>query len=152
MNRVVEYVNKVKPNTFTEEEMYRWIRTVEGRVAREIVCDDKKDCAIPDDADAELLVPAPYDGVYELYVMAQIDFLNREYDHYNNTVLAFTDLMDAFKAWHIGLPRGKWVEKDGTLRCSVCHSEAEAAKLYCPNCSAVMNSKTGAKNFRNVMG
>lgn len=99
MNRVVEYVDKVKPNAFTDEEKFQWIKTVEGRVAREVIGDADEDCT--DDADAELLVPAPYDGVYALYVMAQIDLLNREYDHYNNTVLSFTDLMDAFKSWYI---------------------------------------------------
>lgn len=108
MNRVIEYVDKVKPNTLTDEEKYRWIRTVEGRVAREIIGDNERDCCVPDDADAELLVPAPYDGVYELYVMAQIDLLNREYDHYNNMVLAFTDLLDAYRQWYLQTnpPRG----------------------------------------------
>lgn len=108
MNRVIEYVNKVKPNTFSQEEIYRWIAALEGRVAREIMCDDKKECTVPDDADAPLLVPAPYDGVYELYVMAQIDFFNKEYDHYNNAVLAFSELMAAFKAWYLqhNAPRG----------------------------------------------
>ena len=150
MNRVIEYVDKVKPNTFVYEEKYRWMRTLEGRIAREIIGGNT--VSVTDNPDADLLAPAPYDEVYALYVMAQIDFLNREYDHYNNTVLAFKELMDAFKAWHIGLRHGKWTEKDGKPCCSVCKSEAETEVLYCPNCSAVMDGKTCFMNFRNVMG
>lgn len=101
MNRVIEYVDRVKPNAYTDDDKYKWLRTLEGRVAREIMCDDEAGCNIPEDADAELLVKAPYEDVYSLYVMAQIDLLNREYDNYNNTVLVFTDLLDSYKAWYI---------------------------------------------------
>lgn len=100
MNKVIEYVDRVKPNAYTDEDKYRWMRTLEGRVAREIMGEDCE-CTIPEDADTELLVKAPYEDVYSLYVMAQIDLLNKEYDHYNNMVLAFADLLEQFKAWYL---------------------------------------------------
>ena len=32
---------------------------------------------------------APYDGLYDLYLMSKVDFYNREADNYNNSALAY---------------------------------------------------------------
>lgn len=53
--------------------------------------------AWPEDGDKELLVPAPYDRLYDLYVFAQMDFHNREIDNYNNSTLAFNSAVDAWE-------------------------------------------------------
>lgn len=53
--------------------------------------------AFPEDGDVPLLVEAPYDRLYDLYLMAQIDFYNREYDNYNNSVTAFNGLLDEWR-------------------------------------------------------
>lgn len=55
----------------------------------------------PEDGDKPLLVEAPYDRLYDLYVMAQVDFLNREIDNYNNSVLAYNTALDEWqKQYH----------------------------------------------------
>lgn len=41
--------------------------------------------AFPEDGDKPLLVEAPYDGLYDLYLMSKVDFYNREADNYNNS-------------------------------------------------------------------
>ena len=46
--------------------------------------------AYPEDGDKPLLVGPPYDNLYDLYLMAQIDFYNREAENYNNSALAST--------------------------------------------------------------
>jgi Zn ribbon nucleic-acid-binding protein len=51
----------------------------------------------PEDGDEPLLVEAPYDNLYDLYVMAQVDFYNREADNYNNSALAFNTALDEYK-------------------------------------------------------
>lgn len=51
----------------------------------------------PEDGDMALLVGAPYDRLYDLYVFAQADALNRETDNYNNSVTAFNAALDDFK-------------------------------------------------------
>lgn len=57
----------------------------------------------PEDGDAPLLVGAPYDNLYDLYVMAQVDFYNREMDNYNNSALAYNTALDEWKkAYHLG--------------------------------------------------
>jgi hypothetical protein len=43
----------------------------------------------PDDGDMELLVKAPYDNLYDLYIAAQVDLYNRENDNYNDSVTLY---------------------------------------------------------------
>lgn len=101
MNQVIEYVDRVKPNAYTSDDKCRWINTLEGLVSREVLHDDAPAYNLPEDADTPLLVPAPYDEMYHLYVSAMIDFYNREYDNYNNTLLLFKERLDQYKNWHI---------------------------------------------------
>lgn len=101
MNEVIEYVDRVKPNAYSEDEKYKWIAQVEGLVSREVIGEEGTALQLPEDADKPLQVGAPYDGIYALYVMAQIDFHNREYNDYNNTALMFGELLDKYKAWYI---------------------------------------------------
>lgn len=102
MNGVIEYVDGVKPNVFTDDDKYRWINTLEGLISVEVLdMEEPMVYTIPDDADKELLVKAPFDDVYALYVMAQIDFFNREYNHYNNATDVFKTRLEELKAWYI---------------------------------------------------
>ena len=80
MNTVIEYVDRVKPNAYSNDDKYRWMNTLEGLVSREVHHDDAPEYNLPEDADTPLLVPAPYDEIYHLYVSAMIDFYNREYN------------------------------------------------------------------------
>ena len=101
MNSVIAYVDRVMPNRYTDEDKYAWLNTLEGMVIREVLGGEGSGLVIPDDSDTELIVQSPYDSIYSLYVMAQIELLNKEYDHYNNYVLAFMDMYEQFKAWYI---------------------------------------------------
>ena len=66
--------------------------------------------AFPEDGDLPLLVGAPHDRLYDLYLMAQLDFYNREYDNYNNSVTAFNAALDEWRQiyhrTHLPLPGG----------------------------------------------
>lgn len=102
MNSVIEYIDGVKPNVYTDDDKYKWISTVDGLVSLEVHQDaEATTYKLPDEADKELLVKAPYDDIYGLYVAAMIDFHNKEYNNYNNSVLMFTDRLDAYKVWYI---------------------------------------------------
>ena len=101
INQVIEYVDRVKPNAFTNEDKCRWINTLEGLISQAIHNEDAPEYTLPDDAETPLLVDSPYDGIYHLYVSAMIDFYHREYDDYNNTILMYSSMLDEFKKWHI---------------------------------------------------
>ena len=100
-NKVIEYVDRVRPNAYTDEDKYAWLNTLEGTIALEVMGEDAAGEVGPGTADTELLVSAPYDDVYTLYVMAMIDFHNREYDNYNNMALMFQQKLEQYKAWYI---------------------------------------------------
>jgi hypothetical protein len=101
MNKVIEQIDRLKPNVYTDEDKYRWINTLEGLVCREVLQRDEPSYNLPDDADSPLLVEHPFDDLYGLYVASMIDFHNREYDNYNNTALMFQQRYDQYKVWYI---------------------------------------------------
>ena len=101
MNKVIEYVDRVKPNIYTDEDKYRWINTLEGMICRQVMQREEPEYKLPDDADEPLLVEHPFDDLYGLYVMSMIDFHNNEFDHYNNSTMMFTARYDAYKAEYI---------------------------------------------------
>lgn len=102
MNEVIERVDTVRPNVYPEESKYNWMAKLDGVVSLEVHnMEDPVLYDLPADADRELLIPAPFDDVYELYVAAMIDFYNKEYNQYNNSTLMFSERMDQYKAWYI---------------------------------------------------
>ena len=101
VNRVTAYIDRVKPNVYTDEDKFNWISTLDGLVAREVMGEEGPEYEFPKDVDTELMVPSPFDDIYQLYVGAMIDFHNREYDQYNNTAAMFEERLEQFKAWYI---------------------------------------------------
>lgn len=89
-NKVIEIVDGVKPNSYDEETKFRWVAELEGIVKREVIQEDVvTPLEYPADADKELVVKAPYDNVYGLYVEAMIDYYNKEIPNYNNSAAMF---------------------------------------------------------------
>lgn len=101
MNKVIEHVDRVNPNVFTDTDKYEWMKALDGLVAHEVMQEEAPDYSIPEDADTPLLVQSPYDDIYRLYVGAMIYLHNREYDHYNNAAMMFQQRYEQFKAWYI---------------------------------------------------
>ena len=68
----------VKPNAFSEETKFQWLRRLEGRLQAEVFLMApaqvrELDLQYPADMDRELLVDPPYDDLYPLYLQARID-------------------------------------------------------------------------------
>ena len=53
----------------------------------------------PGDLDKELLVDPPYDDIYELYLEAEIDRANGEYNKYQNTMQSYNARRGDFVTW-----------------------------------------------------
>lgn len=102
MNTVIAQVDGIKPNAYADEDKYRWICQLEGLLSAEVFQDEAPLCpAVPEDADRPLRLSHPYDELYSLYVMAMIDFHNREYSSYNNTLLVFRERLEQLKAQRV---------------------------------------------------
>lgn len=82
--RIIEYVDEVKPNAFSNEVKMRWLEELADTVRR--------DCPGP-------VVPEIWDKVCYSFLMARIDEANREWTDYANSLQVFNDYYDEFKAW-----------------------------------------------------
>lgn len=101
-NKVIENVDRVKVNTYGEEDKLRWISELDGIVHRLVFLElEAEPYKYPDDMYTELVIPSPFDNVYALYIEAMIDFHNREYDHYNNAMQMFYSRFDDYRKAYI---------------------------------------------------
>ena len=107
INEVIERVNRVKPDVYEDTTKAGWLLELEGKLYRESILRHERlpnepnipepSENIPDSWNLPLLVAAPYDNLYDLYLMAQIDFHNREMENYNNSALAFNEVLDSWQ-------------------------------------------------------
>ena len=102
INKVIAYVDSIKPNAYDEETKTAWISKLDGMVQRLVFQQEEAiRYSYPDDMDKELLIPFPFEDVYSYYVMAQIDFHNKEYDNYNNSMTMFNNAFEDYKKAYI---------------------------------------------------
>ena len=102
-NKAIEKVDRLKPNSYSDEDKLGWINELDGMVQR-LVFQQEEDVTqyvYPDDLDKELLIPAPYDDAYALFLEAKIDYYNREYGNYNNSAMMFEAQFSEYKKDYI---------------------------------------------------
>ena len=101
-NKVIEQVDNIRPNSYDEEVKLGWISDLDGMVKRLVFQDDDTvTYSYPEDMDRELLIKAPYENLYAFYIEAMIDFYNREYGNYNNSVAMFEHRFTEYKKAYI---------------------------------------------------
>ena len=134
VNKAIEIIDGLRPNAYGEEDKFRWINELDGKVKRLVfqwnekyiqeleiqhksgkiteekyneLIDETKPYAYPDDMDKELLIPPPFDDVYVLYLESMIDYYNREYGNYNNSATMFETRFSEYKKAYIREHRAK---------------------------------------------
>ena len=104
--KIIEAINRIdslKHNTYSESEKVLWLSEVDLEVKNTVLDthegNEVEFTGYDDDTDrqTELLIPAPYDKAYLLWMEAQIDYYNGEYDKYNNALEMFYEALDGFK-------------------------------------------------------
>jgi hypothetical protein len=103
-NKAIEIVDRLKPNSYSNEDKLRWISELDGPVQRLVIQKDAKDIiqySYPEDMDRELLIPAPFDNAYILYLEANIHYHNKEYEDYNNAAVMFESQYSEYKKAYI---------------------------------------------------
>lgn len=117
-SEAVAFVDKMKPNRFSEDEKYRWLTDIDGMIVRELI-DTHEDSPLDEpfsgyipgcDDDTELIAPAPYDSLYRWYLESQIDLGNMEIAKYNNSRnlfnQAYLTFTDHYNRTHMPRQRG----------------------------------------------
>lgn len=103
---IIEAINAIdslKPNAYSQCDKIRWLSQLDGKIKEEIIdthegADDVVFEEYTEDTpvETELLVGAPYDEVYLLWLEAKIDFANKEYAKYNNSSMMYNNAYSEF--------------------------------------------------------
>lgn len=97
INQVIERVDGIKPNTYGENDKANWLYRLDGRISREILKENPpQQYKYPEDGDKELLVPFPYDNIYDYYLQAMISYHNNEIGGYNNANMLYLEAFNAY--------------------------------------------------------
>lgn len=101
-NKAIEIIDRLKPNSYTEEDKLRWINELDGTVQLKVFQQNEVTPYVyPDDMDKELLITAPYEDVYITFLESKIDYYNREYGNYNNSATMFDSQFSEYKKAYI---------------------------------------------------
>lgn len=100
--KVIEQVDRLHPNGFTDEDKMMWISELDGMVKQLVQQDEEvSELVYPDDMNTELLIPHPYDRCYLLYVDAMLFYRSTDIPAYNNAAVVFRNLFDEYKKHYI---------------------------------------------------
>ena len=104
IREVLARVDQRKPNAFTAEQKVAWISALEGRIAIDVFLMDISEAEqfqyqAEADQDTKLLIRFPHDDLYDLWLYAQIDMANGEYDKYQNAMIQYNEAFSNFVKW-----------------------------------------------------
>lgn len=116
--KIIEAINRIdslKQNTYSESNKVAWLSRLDTMVKKHIIDTHEgdevtftgyDDCT---DLQKELLIPEPYDRAYLLWMEAQIDYYNGEYDKYNNAIDTFDAVYEDYQKYYnrTHMPKGK---------------------------------------------
>lgn len=120
--KIIEAINRIdslKHNTYSQSDKVAWLSELDWDVKRNIIDGHEGDEDVIftgygdlTDLQTELLMPAPYDKAYLLWLEAQIDYYNGEYDKYNNALDMFHAVCDGFRNDYNRnhMPKGKGIK------------------------------------------
>lgn len=91
LQEVLEKAEVLYPSSVVSSEMKTaWVSRVDGRVSAEILKEtDFTAYDYPQDAESALLIPFPYDDVYDHYVCAMSAYMGKDYATYQNAMQMF---------------------------------------------------------------
>ena len=116
---IIEVINRIdvlKPNSYSQPEKIKWLSTLDGIIKAEIVDtheggEDITFSGYSEDSDltTKLLVPAPYDHIYIFWLESQIDYWNKEMGKYNNAISMYNEVYSAYEKYYnrTHMPKGK---------------------------------------------
>lgn len=96
IKKCIAMADELRPNTIPDETKAGYLYKLEAEIA-EMMGEEVPENTWPEDR--EMLMPAPHDDIYHLYLCAMIDSANQETNLYANDMqMANAAIKDA-KAW-----------------------------------------------------
>ncbi len=102
LKSVIDYVDEIKPNAFSDDAKTQWVNECEGLVQTEVMLladTELISYSYDADKDNELLVKHPHVKIYWAYLTAMVDFANGEYNKYQNTMQMFNAFFSEYMRW-----------------------------------------------------
>lgn len=96
---LLEYVDELQENCFSDQVKLRWINQIEAEIQTEVLLlaiDGIRQYQISD-REAELLVPPPYDQIYQEYLFYQIFLAQGETERANNQAEVFNRILTDYQ-------------------------------------------------------
>lgn len=115
INEAITKLDDLKHNTYSQTNKIEWLSRLDAMVKKfvidthegeEVTFNGYNDST---DVNTELLVNAPFDDVYLLWMEAQIDYYNGEYEKYNNSIDRFNESYSSYQNHYnrTHMPKGK---------------------------------------------
>lgn len=102
INTVIEQTLKLHPDSISDSIKCRWLSELDGKIIRETMHkNDFTPYKFPEDGERELVVKAPYDNLYELYLIAMSDFFSGEMANYSASAVLFEQAYQEFRKNYI---------------------------------------------------
>lgn len=107
INEAINRIDSLVHNTFQQSEKIAWLSNVDWMIKKHVIdnhegAEDVLFHGYHADTDLEtpLLVEAPYDDLYLHWLEAQIHLYSGEYGKYNNAILMYNSVFEAFSAYY----------------------------------------------------
>ncbi len=102
VQEAIERADTLKPNAYSDDVKYAWLSELDGRIKAEVL--DKRmgfeNLPVPDygyeSRTKNLLAPAPYSEMYVYWLFMKMDFMNGEFDRFNNDAVLYNTAYLAF--------------------------------------------------------
>lgn len=102
VREVLDQVNEVKPNVFSDARLMDFLNEVEAMIWNEVLGNDPENytaLSLPDDYEADLIALPPHSKLYGAYIQAMIDFQNEESVSYQNNMEMFNSVYLDYKKY-----------------------------------------------------
>lgn len=104
----ISRIDTLKPNAYADEDKIHWLAKLDGQIYEEVFKTHEDNplesfSGYNNDTDietTELLVPAPYDDIYPLWLETRIDYSNGEYNKYNVSITMFNTEYRSFTNYY----------------------------------------------------
>lgn len=106
----ISRLDALKLNTFSQSDKVKWLSKLDSMIKNNVIDTHEGADAVTftgyddsTDLNTVLLAPEPYDDMYLRWMEAQIDYHNKEYNDYNNAIIMFNTIFDAYKGYYNGI-------------------------------------------------
>ena len=103
----INIIDSLKHNTYSKNDKIRWLSKLDSMAKRLVIDTHEGGSGVfftgynaDTDLNTSMLIPEPFDDAYLRWLEAQIDYANGEYKKYNNSIVMFNDIWDAYKNFY----------------------------------------------------